>query len=53
MPRDPPGEVADVRDRGQGVRGVDGVEYRFDTIVVGTTDKYAATTRATTPKDRP
>lgn len=30
----------------RGVRGVDGVEYRFDTIVVGTTSKYAATTSA-------
>lgn len=35
----------------KGVRGVDGVEYRFDTIVVGTTSKYAQTSTAQDPKE--
>lgn len=32
----------------KGVRGVDGVEYRFDTLVVGHTSKYAATLHSQT-----
>lgn len=35
----------------KGVRGVDGVEYRFDTIVIGSTSKYAATTSTHASKD--
>lgn len=34
----------------KGVRAVDGVEYRFDTIVVGTTSKFAHAYSTQTPK---
>jgi hypothetical protein len=35
----------------KGVRAVDGVEYRFDTIVVGATSKFVGSNTVQTPKD--